>query len=176
MTRIDLNSILGFVPDGQPCALLWDLRDPPSSAAQPVSSIHKHKTPNTKYQLPHAQFATTPPVTALQITCDIFPYQWRIEARNKQGVTVRDVLTAIYNVAHAPLRTEEWDGLTHKQRERISRVYDIRWKGAAHPDKERRAGVRRVDCLLHYTRFAGISMEPDRDFACIMTLSRNLKW
>jgi len=175
MTIITLNSILGFV-DGQSCALLWDLRDPPNTAAQPVSTIHRHRSPITKFQLPHSQLATTPPVTALRITCDIFPYKWRIEARNQQGVTVRDVLTAIYNVAHAPLRVDEWEGLSAKQQDRIKKVWDVRWRGSTYPDRERREGVRRVDCLLHYTRFAGITMALDHDFECILTLSRNLKW
>jgi hypothetical protein len=95
-----------------------------------------------------SQYATTPPITVLHILCDLLPYQWTITARNKKGVTVCDVLEAIYQVACTPLTVKEWEGLSPKQQERIRRVFDVRWNGAAMPERERKGGVKRVDCLL----------------------------
>jgi hypothetical protein len=86
---------------------------------------------------------------------------------------VRDVLEAIHNVTRVPLTVAEWDGLSQKQQERIKRVFDLRWRAAVVPEKERKGGVRRLDCLLQCTRFAGLSMSYDNDFECILTLSRN---
>jgi len=86
---------------------------------------------------------------------------------------VRDVLEAIHNIARTPLTVAEWDGLSQKQQERIKREFDVRWRGASSPEKERKGGVRRVDHLLKSTRFAGLSMSYDNDFECILTLSRN---
>jgi len=174
MTKIIVNYILAFsypaVRNGESCPLIWDLRDPPSTAAQLVSSSLKHRC-LTGFKLLQSQYATTPPVTALRVTCDILP--WHISARNKQGVTVRDVLEAIHNIARTPLTVAEWDGLSQKQQERIKREFDVRWRGASSPEKERKGGVRRVDHLLKCTRFAGLSMSYDNDFECILTLSRN---
>jgi len=88
---------------------------------------------------------------------------------------VHDVLEVIHRVARTPLTVQEWEGLSSKQQERIKRVFDVRWRGAVIPESERRGGVRRVDCLLQCTRFAGLSMSYDNDFACVLTLSRNLE-
>jgi len=176
MTKIIVNYILAFsypaVRNGESCPLVWDLRDPPSTAAQLVSSSLKHRC-LTGFKLLQSQHATTPPVTGLHVSCDLLHHSWQINARNKQGVTVRDVLEAIHNVARAPLTIAEWESLSPKQQERIRRVFDVRWRAAVNPEKERKGGVRRVDCLLQSTRFAGLSMSFDNDFECILTLSRN---
>lgn len=158
------------VRKGESCPLVWDLRDSPSTAAQLVQSTMKQKL--TRFRHLQSQHATTPAVSALHIHCDFLPYR-RISARNKQGVTVRDVLEAIYNAVRTPLALEEWEELSLKQKLRVKRVYDIRWRDATIPEKERTDGVRWVDCLLQCTRFAGLSMSYDNDFECILTLSRN---
>lgn len=179
ITKIELNELLNFVyptaPKANSCPLLWDLRNHPSTSAEVNSRTQKYISKSDS-RTPHSQFATSPPVTALRITCDIFPYRWRITARNKQGVTVRDVLEAIYDIGQVPLNHLEWDGLSYKQKERVKLAYDLRWRSAAFPEGQRKEGVRRIDCLLHYTRFAGLSMSFDRDFGCILTLSRNLTY
>ncbi|KIM86677.1 hypothetical protein PILCRDRAFT_64788 [Piloderma croceum F 1598] len=175
MTEILLNDTLAFtypvVRKGESCPLIWDLRDPPSSAAQLVPYGQKH---STSFKFLQSQFATSPRVTGLYILCDLLPYPWKISARNQKGVTVGDVLEAIYQVARTPLTTEEWDRLPSKQRQRVNRVFDVRWTNASAPEKERNRGLKRVDCLLQSTRFAGLSMSYDDDFTCILTLSRNL--
>jgi len=84
------------------------------------------------------------------------------------------VLEAIHQVARAPLTVQEWEALSFKQQERVKRVFDVRWRGAVSPEKERKAGVRRVDCLLQCTRFAGLSMSYDNIFECNLVLARNL--
>jgi len=176
MTEILLNYCLAFTyptaHKGESCPLVWDLRDPPSTAAQLVPSTLKHKV-ITGFRHLQSQHATTPPVTALDISCDVLPYRWQIRARNKRGVTVRDVLDAIHNVTQAPLTIEEWERLSIKQQQRIERVFDVRWRDSAIPETERKSGVRRMDCLLQCTRFAGLSMSYDNDFRCILTLSRS---
>jgi len=148
MTEIILNDTLAFtypvVRKGESCPLLWDLRDPPSSATQLVPYGQKR----TSFKFLRSQPATSPPVTALHILCDLLPYQWEIEARNKKGVTVGDVLEAIHQVARTPLTTEEWDLLPYKQQERVNRNFDMRWRNASAPEKERSRGLKRVDCLL----------------------------
>jgi len=146
MTEILLNDTLAFtypaVRKGESCPLLWDLRDPPSSAAQLAPYGQK-----CSFKYLRSQPATSPPVTGLYILCDLLP-NWKIRARNQGGVTVGDVLEAIHQVARTPLTTEEWDQLLYKQQERVNRVFDVRWKRASAPEKERNRGLQTVDCLL----------------------------
>jgi hypothetical protein len=154
MTEILLNNTLAFthpiVRKGESCPLLWDLRDPPSSAVQLVPYGQKH---NTSFDFLRSQFATSPPVTALRILCDLLPYRWKISARNQEGVTVGDVLEAIHLVACTPLTAEEWERLPSKQQQRAIRVFDVRWKSASKPEKERNRGLKRMDCLLQVCFF-----------------------
>jgi hypothetical protein len=149
MTRIILNDVFSnpAMRKGDSCPLLWDLRDPPSTAARLLPPTQKQTGVNGFKPL-QSQYATTPPVTALRISCDLLHHEWKINARNRQGVTVRDVLEAIHQVARAPLVVSEWDALSFKQQERVKRVFEVRWRGAVSPEKEKMAGVRRVDCLL----------------------------
>lgn len=86
---------------------------------------------------------------------------------------VRDVLDAIYDTLHVPLTNMEWEGLSDKQQARVKRAFEVRWREAAHPEHERRSGIRRVDCLLGCTAFAGLSMSLDSDFDCVLSLGRN---
>ena len=142
MTTILPNNILAFTypteRKGDSCPLLWDLRDPPSSAAQLVSYPRKHRS-TTDFKFLQSQHATTPPITALRILCDLLPYRrWKITARNDQGVTVGDVLAAIHQVARMPLTITEWERLPSKHQERIKRVFDVRWRGAVIREQERK--------------------------------------
>jgi hypothetical protein len=155
MTEVILNYCLTFAypraRNGESCQLVWDLRDPPSTAAQLISSSLRQRL-TSSFKVLQSQLATTPPVNILYISCELLP--WQIIARNRQGVTVRDVLEAIYNVTHAPLTHDEWERLSVKQQDRIKRVFDVRWREAANPEQERKNGVRRVDCLLQVRTFA----------------------
>ena len=172
MREVQLNPLVEFthpiVSKGSSSSFLWDLRDPPSTAARAVHSL------SSQYHGPGGEFATNPPISALRVVCDILPYPWwRIKARNDGGVTVRDVFDAIYNTLHVPLTNTEWDGLSEKQKLRVQRAFEVRWSAAAQPQRERKQGLRRVDCLLGSTTFAGLSMSDDSDFDCVLSLGRN---
>ncbi|KII87779.1 hypothetical protein PLICRDRAFT_647431 [Plicaturopsis crispa FD-325 SS-3] len=153
----------------QCCPIIWDLRLPPSFS---VSHIAAPGTRIPTFQL--AQIATWPPVATLSIVCDVFPYEWPIEASNERGVTVFDVLQTIFMVARRPLVAGEWAMMSEKQRRRITYVYNTRWRRSQYPEWERLNGVVRADCLLGHTRFAGLTVvrRGSRN-VCILTLSRN---
>jgi len=150
------------------CPVLWDLREPPSRSVRHVSSPLKCISPAEL-----SQPATSPPVTSLRITCDVFPCHWPIEPHNPRGVTIRDIFEAIYAVVQTPIRRTEWAGLSDKQRDRITDVFDQRWNLSSDPWRVRGNGVTRADCLLHSTSFSGLSMSFERGRSCILTLSRN---
>ncbi|KAJ6525857.1 ectomycorrhiza-regulated small secreted protein [Mycena sp. CBHHK59/15] len=140
---------------GYCCALLWDLREPPRSACH------------------LSQHATNPPVSCLRVTCGIFPNEaWVAEARNWLGVTVRNVLDAIYVAVNAQITHPEWDALSPKQQNRVNIVFDTRWRRSTDPAQVREHGVLRADCLLQHILFAGLSNAPDSDDTCLLTLRR----
>lgn len=153
---------------GSPCSpILWDLREPPSTCVRHVS------TPTNRIPTSHlAQPATYPPVTALRITCDVFPFPWLIEARNPRGVTVLDVLDAIYTTVRTRIRSVEWDAMSEKHRERVSAVFHHRWTSSPDPPRVRANGVIRSDTVLQSTYFAGLTPSPDLAFVFILSLAR----
>ncbi|KZP24955.1 hypothetical protein FIBSPDRAFT_856308 [Athelia psychrophila] len=160
------------------CPLIWDLRDPPSTAAQLVPSHTRTSTsisatPRPRTRLP-SEPATSPPVSALHIKCGLFSAnRWRMSAHNARGVTVSDVLCTIHATVHVPLTKAEWAAMSDKQHARVKRAYDARWQGAKHPERERAEGLRRVDALLGCTRFGGLIMSFEKDFECVLSLTRS---
>ncbi|KAF7986311.1 hypothetical protein HWV62_35272 [Athelia sp. TMB] len=186
--RLRLNAQIAFTnpstTHAPSCPLIWDLRDPPATAAQPVPtypshppySSHPQPRPPTAHK-PHpalpSEYATAPPVRALNITCGLAP-AWKITAQNPRGggVTVADVLRAVHAALHAPLAHGEWAALAGKQRARVAAAYEERWRGAADPAGERMQGLRRVDALLGCTRFGGLIVADGRG-ECVLSLTRN---
>lgn len=179
---IGMNDQIAFTSPTTPrmhsCPLMWDLRDPPSTAAQLVPSHTQTSDSTSVTRRPRTRLlsepATAPPVSALHITCGLFSAnRWRMSARNTRGVTVSDVLSTIYATVHVPLTKSEWAAMSDKQRARVKRTYDARWQEAKHPERERAEGVRRVDALLGCTRFGGLTMSFERNFECVLSLTRS---
>jgi hypothetical protein len=153
---------------GQRCALHWDVRDSPESA----SHILAPDRPFSEFEL--SQHATTPPVFCLRVTCGIFPEEsWVSEARNELGVTVQNVLDAIFATACTQINYQEWDKLCPKQQHRVNVVFDARWRRSADPAQARAHGVIRADCVLKHTLFAGLTAAPSgEDSTYLLTLGR----
>lgn len=147
------------------CSLLWDMHDTPSFSVRHVSDSNTLLSPQ---ELSH--YATSPPVPSLQIKCGVFPADWPIQASNPQGVTIRDVLQAIHSCLQLQIRKDEWDSLCKKQRDRINRVFDSRWRVSIDPPRVRGQGVLRVDCLLQHIWFAGLTVSVVHENSCILTL------
>jgi hypothetical protein len=172
MTPLILHPLLRYSQHsvrGNTCPLLWDLHDAPTYSIRHVSDP---TAPLTHAEL--CQHATSPPAPSLYIDCGIFPEEWPIHAYNPCGVTIGDVLQAIYTCVQQQIRQEEWDGLCAKQRDRVNRVFDARWRLSVNPLRVRACGVLRIDCLLQHTWFAGltVSIAHRNSLNCILTLRR----
>jgi hypothetical protein len=170
MSHITLHPLLQYSHHdviGNPCSpLLWDLREHPTY----MRFVKNNRKP-TSYYLD--QPATTPAVTYLDITCGLFPIPWSIEAHNPRGVTIYDVLRAIYHVTQTAIIPCEWEMLSEKHQDRVAVVFEDRWSSAYNRMQVRSFGVTRADCLLRSTSFAGLSMSYDKRCSAILTLSRN---
>jgi hypothetical protein len=161
----DLHPLLRYnqypVVPGHCCPLLWDLRQPPDTG-RVVSAESFYLS----------EWATTPPTAILHITCDIFPGVWPVEVCHLEGITIGDVLHAIYTTLMHPIRRQEWDQLSENQRSRVNVVFEARCKVAVDGEECRSRGILRVDCLLQHTLFAGLSVSLATDCSCILILRR----
>ncbi|KAF8062495.1 ectomycorrhiza-regulated small secreted protein [Lyophyllum atratum] len=152
---------------GHCTSLLWDLRETPRISVRHVAPPH---ITLTKLEL--AQYATVPRMPSLYITCGILPGDWTMKAYNPEGLTLLDVLDAIHDCLKVQLTGAEWDAISHKQRGRISAIFDLRWRLAPVPSKAHSRGVLRADCLLNHTIFGGLTPSPVSANKCILTLRR----
>jgi hypothetical protein len=169
--QVGLNPLLTSSPAGttyfRPVPVAWDVRHVPRSAArvagQLVSAHHL------------TQLATLPSVATLHIISDLLSEDWVIAAANPTGVTIEDVLTAIYTGLHARLALSEWECMSLTQRARIETVFYARCEASRDFDRARYGGVGRMDCLLHTTVFAGLSSLAYRNnrWEVVLTLSRD---
>ncbi|KAG7094981.1 hypothetical protein E1B28_005778 [Marasmius oreades] len=135
--------------------LFWDIRNPPLSSARCIYP-HHHSLTHEEFSTP----ATQPPVTRLQISCGVFPHDWPIHVHNRHGVTVKDVLEAIYNCLQTQYTSDEFNTLCQKQRSRIMDVFNARVQVSHHPRQTWDKGMKRIDCLLQHSFFGGLSIAP----------------
>jgi hypothetical protein len=154
------------VTTGHCCPILWDLREPPETARRVVA------LESTISDFYLTRPATSPPMVVLHITCDIFPGDWPIEVRSLDGVTVGDVLRAIHSTLMRPIRRFEWDGLSEKQQKRTEAVFEERCNQTTNRVECHSQGVLRMDCILQHIWFAGLTVSPETDCSCILTLRR----
>ncbi|KAF8633150.1 hypothetical protein AX17_004651 [Amanita inopinata Kibby_2008] len=186
MDAFHLHHLLSYNSETSQCApIYWDLHDIPSSARY---VMHTHPLPTTEddeptrsahYVMPMYpplsvedldMTATVPSVSTLHVTCDVLPFNWPIIARNIAGVTVRDVLFAIYECLQRQMSIHEWNSLSPKQRNRINLVFDARWRLSSSPSMARSFGLLRVDCLLRHALFGGLTPIPADEPTCVLTL------
>ncbi|KAG2136689.1 hypothetical protein DEU56DRAFT_805364 [Suillus clintonianus] len=170
---VKLNPLFTCSPSGEryhaQVPINWDVRYHPARSAEiaDMPMLSSHLT----------QFATNPPLPKLHLVCDLLSPEWVIVARNPTGVTVQDVLEAIYETLYRLLQTYEWEGMSLKQRSRIEEVHLARCAASSDPERTRLAGVRRGDCLLSTTMFAGLTSLVRRreQWEVVLTLSRDFR-
>lgn len=170
---VKLNPLFTGSPSGEryhaQVPIEWDVRHHPTHSAaianMPLLPSHL------------SQFATNPPIPKLHLVCDLLSPEWEIVARNPAGVTVQDVLEAIYETLRQLLRIYEWEGMSLKQRSRIEDTHRARCRVSLDPEHTRLAGVRRADCLLSTTMFAGLTSLVRRreQWQVVLTLSRDFR-
>lgn len=167
--RVTLNSILACNQAGGhgEAPLKWDVRYAPHRS---VLLFDTAISPSELFKP-----AVYPPVTSLHIVSGLVSPAWPITVTNPSGVTVWDVLAAIHATLQAPINHSEWDALSAKQRARIQQIFYDRCYASRDFKRERSNGVRRIDCLLTATTFAGLSSLTfcGGRFEVVLTLSRD---
>ncbi|KAF8635428.1 hypothetical protein AX15_000417 [Amanita polypyramis BW_CC] len=146
----------------------WDMRDKPTSARYHPLLF----SPTTLSLEDLAMPATSPRVVSLPIICDVLPCNSPIVARNFAGVTIHDVLLAVYDALQVEITKEEWNRFTRKQRDHIQVVRGGRLQRPEDPTDTRSADIKGIDILLHHTLFGGLTPIPAAEPACVLTLRR----
>lgn len=165
-----INSLLVASPTGTTrfhrAPVDWDIRYIPLHCARVaghIASAH-HLT----------QLATQPGTPTIRVISDLLSEDWVITAHNPNGVTVEDVLSAIHRGLQVPLTQHEWEYMSSTNRDRIVATFYERCEASRDFDRTRHGGVRRIDCLLHTTVFAGLSslMLRGNQWEVVLTLCR----
>lgn len=136
--------------------LAWDMAQPSSTAylfgtAPPLNSALLN------------QPATYPALPTLTLICDMLP--WSITVTPSAGrsalVTLGDVLHALYRTLRLPVSEVELSILPPDGQARVHAAYFARHKLIADErlrKEEHAKGIKRVDFLMEFRRFAGLSM------------------
>ena len=172
MNTLRLHYLLRYhLEQSQRAPLHWDMHDPPTSAR-----YHLPRTLPTAALSPEdlEMLATEPPVISLHIICDVLPCNSPIVARNFSGVTIHDVLFAIYNTLQVQINSAEWSALGKKQQDRVKRIFEGRIQRSDNSPAAHSAGVKLVDSLLYHILFAGLTpiTFPASEPTCVLTLRR----
>ena len=147
-------------------AITYDLRDPVSTARTTcdnhwlsIESLH--------------QSAFTPFLSHLTIISSYLPWTIKVNASNASYITPQDIFTSIHSFFRTNITPTEFQLLpSHHHRKRATRAYQQRYRrlrllssskisGNNVSNKasqlEKHAGMKRIDFLMGYTKFLGIS-------------------
>lgn len=158
-THFSPHPLLEFDPENP--KLAWDVRLPPETiraSNNPIRGHQWHKLTSRTLQ----QQALSPPWTFMRLKCELLP--WVVEVSNPSGVTVQDVLEAVYECLREPIEREDWREASVDWRGRLKEVWKRRCMmagemldgGRVARMEEEKMGVRRVDWLLWDFEWLGI--------------------
>ncbi|KAJ4467234.1 ectomycorrhiza-regulated small secreted protein [Lentinula aciculospora] len=156
-----------------PSLLSWNIREAPSTFLR-VDSVPIRRLRSHELTTP----ATRPSVNHLRIRCGLFhdSETWFIEARNPLGVTVQDVLVAIYEAFKQPYSNEAFSTLCPKTQTLVLNAFHARVRATAESRTVWEAGIQRGDCLMRHSWFGGLSVPFERggdtENTCLLSVRR----
>ncbi|KAF8645331.1 hypothetical protein AX16_007906 [Volvariella volvacea WC 439] len=110
-----------------------------------------------------SQPATHPPITRLEIVCDLIP-EWPIvldAGAQAQPIRLYDVLLVVHRSLHSQITQDDWKRLSDEAQRRVAKAYERRC--ALLPQLElvqKSQGVKRVDFLRKKIWFRGLVRMP----------------
>ncbi|KAG6850047.1 hypothetical protein H0H93_002056 [Arthromyces matolae] len=104
--------------------------------------------------------ATEPALEFIIIACDMFKQEIPVRpSRPAQGVTVMDVLDAVYMFLRQPLSSSEFTQLSQERQWRVYAAFERRYQSILdekYHALEKAKGIKRVDLLEEKKMFAGL--------------------
>ncbi|KAJ6485386.1 hypothetical protein C8R47DRAFT_1177743 [Mycena vitilis] len=130
----------------------YDVSLPPSSLSSSYAGVSAAGL---------AESAVYPPQHTLTLITPHLPWAIVVPATNGRFVAVSDVLHSLYSALRVNATAAEFHALgTHKLMQQAGAAYRARYerlRGHRGYKEEKRQGLKRVDFLMGYTRFQGIS-------------------
>lgn len=133
--------------------ILYDVRYKPDKVY-----IESHGHPSQMSDDIAEQPATNPPVPKMRLICRDLP--WKISVSNTKGVTLHNVLTAVYEELQQPLTEGEWWIAADEERDRCMDAYKANCTEEAGFKRDLKDGVKRVDWLAKKTMLVSITRTP----------------
>jgi len=153
--RRTAHPLLMLSDAGKHAPLVYDIRRNPSTM-----SLYHHPLPTSVLNEP----AIYPPLPEITIISPYISSKWsiRVLASNKTYVTVLDLIDTLHRSLRTTVSAAEYQGLpTDKARTRVALAYQERYRaleGHHGYDEEKMGGLKRIDFLMEYTKFLGLSM------------------
>lgn len=153
----------------------WNLLEDPVRALG--GSSRQYLIPPAKLAEP----ATVPPVAELKIQCETLAWMIVIHPSQFYGnicVTVGDVIQQLYASLRLRVSSDELEAMYRTRpdlRDPVTRAYHMRCEMSANRAVEEKKGVRRVDCLMGTTRFAGFKVVRSKPESIELSLMLKLR-
>jgi Family of unknown function (DUF6699) len=145
--------------DPEDPAIAWDIRIPPNTIRKSEPPFH----PLTAHL--RNQPAVSPPWTFVRLRSALLP--WIVECSNPAGVTIGDVLDAVYDCLRKRVDRDEWIDASKEFQGRLLEAWERRCimagndEGRSARAREEQKGIRRVDWLLWDVEWLGIERSKD---------------
>ncbi|KAG8977980.1 hypothetical protein FRB90_008626 [Tulasnella sp. 427] len=133
--------------------ILYDVRYKPDKVY-----IESHGRPSQMPDDIADQPATNPVVTKMRLICHDLP--WKISVSNSKGITLQNVLNALYEELQQPLTEGEWWIAADEERNRCMDAYKENCAEDADFKRDLKDGVKRVDWLAKKTMLMSITRTP----------------
>lgn len=91
---------------------------------------------------------------------------WRIDLRNDRGITISDVLMAVYTKLHRDFTRSEYNELENSYQPIVSEAFYARAREDPHAKAD---GLKRIDFYGHCFMFSGLVPEPDGHWLVCLT-------
>ena len=149
---VAIHTILSPTPQNVQTHILYDVRFKPEKSY--VSTNPPRKLPDDIA----STAATMPAVPKLRLVSKECP--WAITVKNPEGVTIADILDAIYSALDQPMTEGEWWIAQDEERARVLETYKYNCSDAAGTPKKRKLedGVKRID-FLEKTMVIGLTKD-----------------
>jgi hypothetical protein len=149
-----LNALLLY-NNGEDYPITYDLRQEPEVID--ITFLNLNRPSNN---LDFCQLATTPPVNELCIWHPRLPWYIRIQAAQDNGITVKDVLSQIYDqLAESIWSNHYWNvELSAQDREQMRYAFQYR---CGNDQQRQRKGLSKIDFLKFDCVFLGLAKSKD---------------
>lgn len=141
-------------------------------------SFNLRNNPQTSSTIPFSALlepATNYPMQRMRVVIQpLHRVSFFIDIFDNNYITVGHLMSMIHQFLRQPISWKEWNYLSRRDQDRVTRVFFERCWLSSHPSYDVRQGVRRIDLLCSYIYFCGLV--PDKARKGTWTLILGKVW